>query len=407
LIFRGKMTDKSIQRGLEQDARLVEEWMPDKLTKEAVLNVAIRLREFIDRTGFSQKKIGLMVGFKPSAAGSVISQFLKNEYKGDVKTLAEKLHQLMESFARRERRPKKADDFVKTSVAKAIFTLITTTETFSDDKEGKIGLIIGDSGHGKSRCLQEYSRANKNTIYVELDDVMSSKSIFAEIAKELKLDFSDSCDKIARRLIENLQNRHVIIILDEASRLSVRNLNLLRQIIVIKSRCPLILAGNRGLLNTVMQPTTRKACESLDQFTSRVIYRLDLDELANDKDGGLYTAEDIRQLYQYGGLKLTTDAIVKLRKIAKNPRSGRLQICETIISACHYSTAMQKRGLIDADSIISAIKQLPLIVKNWLPMTLIEAEEEEKEKAKVEAKAAISPVRQAQRQAGDKLQAAK
>jgi len=370
------MTDKSIQQGLEQDARLVEERMPDKMTRQVILDVRLRLREFIAQQGFSQKKIGQMVGFK---TGSIISQFLKGDYKGDVKGLVEKLHQLMESYTRRERKPH-GEAFVKTAVAKRIFTVIAETDAFSDEQEGKIGIIIGDGGHGKSHCLRQYAQSNKNTVHVELDDAMTSTLMFAEIAKKLGLDASGRRDAVTRRLIDNLQNRHIIVMLDEASLLSVRELNLLRQVIVIKCRCPLILAGNRDLVNTVMQPTTKRGCESLDQFTSRLMCILDLDSVANDKDSGLYTADDIRKLYEYGGVKLTGDAVATLRKIARSARSGRLRTCSHIIAACHMSTAIQKAGRIDSMTIISAIEQLHLPVRVWLPVTVKEQIEEQEER---------------------------
>ena len=113
------MTDHSIQKGLERDARQIEERIPDKMTQQAILDVKLRLREFIGQRGWSQTKIGQTVGFKD---GSVISSFLKGDYKGDVEGLSKKLHELMESCARRKRKPH-GPAFVETAVAKKIFPL--------------------------------------------------------------------------------------------------------------------------------------------------------------------------------------------------------------------------------------------------------------------------------------------
>jgi len=369
------MTENNISQGLETDARYVKERMPDKMTKQTILDVRLRLREFIGYHGWTQKKVGRKVGFSD---GAPISSFLKGDYKGDIEGLAKKLHQLMQSYARRERRPKGLD-FVQTVIAKRIFTVIAETEAFSTEKEGKIGIIIGDSGHGKSLCLQQYAESNKNTVYVQLDDAQTSTLLFAEIAKQLGLDSSGARSSITRRLIDNLQNRHIIIMLDEASHLSVRELNLLRQIIIIKSRCPLILAGNRHLVKTVMQPITRMGCESLDQFTSRLMCILDLDAMANNKDSGLYTSEDIRKLYEYGGIKLTSDAVSTLRKIARTARSGRLHTCGNIIIACHLSKKTQKEGRINTSSIIGAISELKLPVRIFFPIAIKEPEAEEQQ----------------------------
>jgi len=154
----------------------------------------------------------------------------------------------------------------------------------------------------------------------------------------------------------------------------VRQLNQLRQIVSVKGRCPLILAGNRQLLSTVMQQHTRREHESLDQFTSRLIGVLNLDEVAADKGGGLYTVDDIRKLYEYGGIRLTGDAVSTLRSICRTAKSGRLRTCSVIIAALHTSQA----AYIDATFVLAAIEQLQLPVRAWLPVVTrdIAAEEE-------------------------------
>lgn len=153
------MIDKGIQQGMEQDARRIVERIPDKMVKQNILDVRLRLKELIGQQGWSLKQVGNMVG----RSSSTISLFLQGKYKGDSVGLAKKLHQLMESHARRKRRPR-GQAFVQTAVAKKIFTVIKQTEAFSDDKEGKIGVIIGDGGHGKSHCLRQYAEINEHCL---------------------------------------------------------------------------------------------------------------------------------------------------------------------------------------------------------------------------------------------------
>jgi len=325
--------------------------------------IADRLKAFIkSRKGVSQNTVAETLGI----SRTLLSQFLNGRYKGNTKDVVNKIVNFLDTISRMDRRVK-GKAFVETSIAKRIGTLITQTEAFSDD-EGKIGVIVGDGGHGKSHCLRQYAEANKNTVYVELDDAMNSTTVFAEIAKKLGIDSDGSLDKVTRRLIDALQNRQIIVMLDEASGLTVRQLNRLRQIIVVKSRCPLVLAGNHDLLKTIMQPTTRRGFESLDQFTSRLMCILNLDEHAAEKDGGLYTVEDIRRLYEYGGVKLTIDAVGTLRNICRTPRSGRLRTCSHVIAALHTAGVVYETGAIDSALIIAAIEQLDLPVRVRLPL---------------------------------------
>jgi hypothetical protein len=195
--------------------------------------------------------------------------------------------------------------------------------------------------------------------------------MFAQIAKALRINSAGSLAAIAQRLVKTLKMRHLIIILDEASGLKVRTLDQLRQIVVTKGRCPLILAGNSYLLKTILQPSTKIGYESLDQFTSRLMQILNLDEIAGTSGGGLYTVQDVRKLYEFGGIKLTSGAVDKLRNICITPKSGRLRTCKHIVAALHTSQTVQRLGLINGEMIIAAIEQLDLPLKDRLPLAVL------------------------------------
>ena len=352
----------NIQKGLEQNARVIKERIPEQAGDAEVADVVARMRGFMAEHNFRQATVARMLGVSPST----ISEFLNGKYKGNLAKLVNKVISWMNSVTRKKERinPK---PYIETEIARRIATLIVQTEAFSEE-EGRIALIIGDSGHGKSICLKQYAEANKNTLYIQLDATMGSLRIFVEIAKRLRIASTGSLSEITRHLVENLRPRNIIIMLDEASNLTVKQLNQLRQIIVIKARCPLILAGNADLLRTVIQPMTKHGYESLDQFTSRLMGVLNLDELASHKGDRLYTSEDIRKLYEYGGIRLTSGAIDTLKKICMTPRSGRLRTCSHVIAALHTSRVLDQKGWVDSALIIAAIEQLDLPIKIWLPL---------------------------------------
>jgi len=368
--------DNDIIKDLEHDAQLREERIPMAIDKKVAVQVAAQLRDFIGRQGITQTKLAKMIGIDET----MLSLFLRGKYKAQkgIEEIVNKGLHLIESMARKERRVRQKP-YIETTVAKAIAALIIQTEALSDD-EGRIGLVIGDSGHGKSVCLRQYAKANRNSIYVELDDTMTSTTMFAAIADVIGVDSAGSLAKIAQRIIQSLVYRHMIVILDEASGLSVKQLNHLRQIIAVKARCPLILAANQDLLHTLRLPKTRRGCESLDQFISRQSYVLDLNETANQSDDGLYTAEEVRKLYEYGGIRLTGDAVRLLQKFCRTPETGRLRTCGTVITLLHTSRKCIKQGYIDAAAIIGVIEKTRLSARKWLPIhTRDVAEEREKE----------------------------
>jgi len=357
------MINNNIQSGLEADARRVTERILMGKKYEDAANAAASLSVFIAKQGWSQAKVADKLGISTA----VVNQFLQNKYAGNLDELTNKVTNLINSVERQQRQPRNPN-FIQTTVAKLIGTVIVQTEGFSDNEGARIGVIIGDSGWGKSRCLEQYALANKNTIYVELDQAMTSTLIFAEIADKLGIGSNGSLGKITRNIIDRLKNRQTIIMLDEASFLDVKQLDQLRQIIAVKSRCPLVLAGNRGLFKTIMSITNFKGSESLDQFTGRLMCVLNLDMLAAGGNGGTYTEKEIRQLYEYGGLRLTNDAVKTLQNICNTSRTGRLHTCKVIITSLHVSGVVAKNKLIDSRFIRAAIKQLDLPMQARLPI---------------------------------------
>ncbi len=369
------MQSDDLHRGLEQDARQVAERVPEKLSVPELAALIESVKRFKADHGLSHAQIGRRIGY----SRSVVASFLAGRYDGDLEKLAGKLVWMMNSEARKQRRDK-GEAFVSTTVARRIGTLIVQTEAFSD-AEGRIGVIIGDGGHGKSHCLRQYAEADKNAVYIAYDDCMTMTRLFAEIARAVRLPSAGSLAAVTARLVKGLRDRRVIVLIDEASSLRVRDLNRLRQVLVIKARCPVILAGNADLLKTLQDPGYRDGHASLDQFNSRLMSILNLDEVAGDDDGGLYTAEDIRALYEYGGIVLKSDAVETFRRICKTPRTGRLRTCGHICSALHMSPTIAERGYIDGPAILSAVDQLALPIRDWLPMAYRQVRQQEEREA--------------------------
>ncbi len=361
------MNENDIQRGLELDARQITERIPVEMTQGQVDEVRQRLIQFMKDKSLTMGKVAKAIGVNVS----VISQFKNKRYPGRIDTLINKLVHYMDSLSRRDRNPRNRG-YVNTTIAKRIGTAIKQTEAFCETHEAKIALIIGDAGHGKSICLEQYARANKNSLYVALDSTMTSTAIFSAITKALGRDASGSLRTLIRSLEKYLSERQLTVMLDEASSLSVHKLDQLRQVITIKCNCPLIISGNNHLLGTINQSSTKRGYESLDQFRSRLTFILNLDEIAASKDGGLYTADDIRKLYEYGGIRLDSSAVKTLGRICNVAQSGRLRTCSHIVTALHMSAIVKKQACIDHKFIMAAIKELGLPVLMYLPAALIE-----------------------------------
>lgn len=353
--------NSDLSKGLEQDAQRITERKPENMSKTTQHNIMLeyaeKLKGFMNDTGTSQSRVAKRLG----VSSSVVSQFLKGKYPGDIPTLVNKIVELINSSASRDRN--KGAGYVETTVARQIAALIANADAYSTDTEGCIGVVIGDSGHGKSVCLRQYAAANESAYYIQLSATLSTRDIFIDIGRAVGATESGMKAIMAKRIIDRLRDRHAIIILDECSHLNPSELNQLRQTIVDHSGCPLILAGNNDLLKTIESGRSRRGYESLDQFQSRMIKTLNLDDLADGTGGGgLYSEDDVKRLYEYGGIKLTKDAGDTLRRICRISQTGRLRTCARIIAALHTAAAVKSSGKIDGDLILAAITELGLPV---------------------------------------------
>lgn len=301
-------------------------------------------------------------------SAACISTFAAGKYQGDNGRIADKLNNYFNSSNARKQVAGQSE-YVRTQVAIKIEKLIETCIRFSG-VEGKIGVITGDGGHGKSHCCREYARNHPACVYTMLDDCMHTKAVFAAIAKEIGTVEMGSISKIAEAIVEKLKDRETVVVLDEASSLNVGQLNKLRQIIVIRSKTPLILVGNRDITRTITQSTVRYGYESLDQFTSRMMAAIDLDDLAKTEQ--LYAREDLLKLFEYGGKTIADDGLDALQEICRSHRTGRLRVCSHIIAALHSSSKVGSE--ITADLIITAVEQLGLPVRPYMPIAKLIAE---------------------------------
>lgn len=361
--------DKKLLQTLEQEARRIEVWMPNMERPDEIKEFAGKVVAFLNKNAVSRRELAAAIGISQAA----LSQFLSDKYPGDCKKLVTRLADYINRYARRSGRQKEAA-FVETTVARAIFSVIRQTESFTQPGEGRIAVIIGDAGHGKTLCLQQYAKVHPAAVYAKLNDTMSSAALFSAIAGAMELDPSGGLKVLTGRIAEALARRERTVLLDECSGLNIHKLNQLRQIIG-ESGSTLILAGNNQLLKTISSDAARRGNESLDQFRSRMLAVLDLDAAAGSghsgggRGGELYTADDIRKLYEYG-IKIDKSGLILIKKICSAPQTGRLRTVSIVVSAINSSRQGREGKIkqIDAAVIESVIRSLGLPIADKLPL---------------------------------------
>ncbi len=358
-----------LKKGLSLEQNLILERIPKVFTEENTAKAIANIRSFMKDHSFTNKQLADRCGFSQTT----VSQLINGKYPGDTPKALTTIIKFMNAHCRNKLHHNEMPEYVETSVAREIGALITNTTSFSQS-EGKIGLVIGDGGHGKTHCLQAWCKVNPHNYYIRLHSCMTNKDIMVAIAKTVGSDYSGSIAYIIDKLAAELADRFAVIIIDEASNLKVKTLDLLRQAICLECGCPMILSGNAALIKTIHKDSARSGYESIDQFNSRVMRTLNLDLAAStstDPNTGLYTEKDIIDLYQYQGIGLAKDAVDTLRKICQTPHSGRLRVCADIIKALHTSPDIYKAQLITGQNIITAIRMLQLPFADRLPVTVV------------------------------------
>lgn len=343
-------------------AMLVAVQMPDSGNPESMSRFISKVKDYLSERGMSQAEAARRIGL----SRTVISRFLGGGYSGDLRAVAEKLTNYINADYR-QNQSATGPGFVSTRTAQKIKSLIAAVEAFQDS-EGRIGVIIGDAGSGKTACLRAYAETDRNAYYVSHHSAQRVNGLLVSIMRAVTgLGSMGSLASISGRLIESLRHRRFLVLIDEASSLRAIDLDRLRTVLCVQCRGGLILAGNNELLETLRISSYKGGYACLDQFSSRLAGILNLDALAADGDGGpLYPVEDLRRLFEFGGITLTRDAVDVLGRICRMPRSGRMRTCLHIIRTLHTSREIKRLGHIDAAAIYAAVEYLHLPNSEWL-----------------------------------------
>jgi len=180
----------------------------------------------------SQAKAAQALGY----SSGVISAYKSKAYNGDVKTLEKKISAWLK---REERRLDRLDvPVAETSTLEKIRKAITIAQD-----EGDIAVIVGESGTGKTTALRQYADESHSAILINVDPSFSQVTLMNEIAKSLGVESKGGQSAVIERIIEALNGRDAVLIVDEADYLSDSALELLRRVINDKSHTGVVLVG--------------------------------------------------------------------------------------------------------------------------------------------------------------------
>lgn len=239
------------------------------------------LKEQREKDGsFSQSKLEAKLGIKKT----YLSQYINNPEFKYAAGVEEKFAIFLKEVEEKAQVKKQIMglnnlDFIQTSDVKRIFSRLLLASMQGD----RISVILGASGTGKTRIVQEYCKSHLEAIFIEATPDMNAKDILKNLCVELNLGEFRSNHNGILKVAAELKKCGRYIIVDEAEHLKWRVLETLRRIMDF-SKQPLILVGTHWLADSLSSGKLgSKREQELAQLRNRCLGRYELKGLQKEE----------------------------------------------------------------------------------------------------------------------------
>ncbi len=225
------------------------------------------LKQYMQDGGLSQARVANILGM----SASVVSQYLKGTYTGDVEAIDEKVAQMTQRAKDKAQDIKR--DFVSTVTAKKIIDVCGMAHSMND-----INLVIGEAGLGKTVALKHYADNTAGVVFVEVEPTFSPKVMLVELCHKLGITPSRSNHDNISAITEKLKGSERLIVIDEAELLSYKCLEIIRRIHDMTG-VGVVLAGMPRLRKNL-----RGKSGEYKQLYSRIGFACDIKDKLPDED---------------------------------------------------------------------------------------------------------------------------
>jgi DNA transposition AAA+ family ATPase len=198
------------------------------------LGIKEHFEDALAKYGLSQAQAAREMNY----SSSVISEYLKSSYKGDVQKLEGAILQWIARQARG--RERKRVPVVETEDLRRISSAIQIAHAEKD-----IALVIADAGSGKSTAAAWYAKYNeKSVVLIHVVSGMNRRMLVHEIARQLSLDIMRvAFNTLVKNVSDMLFERDMVVILDEADYLRSDALEFTRRLVYDLGQSGLVLIG--------------------------------------------------------------------------------------------------------------------------------------------------------------------
>lgn len=253
-----------------------------------------KLKAYVESCG-SQSAAGKKIGY----SSSVISTYLKGEYKGDVNKLETKLTEI---FANLEAEKSVASvsatgGYVATSISQGVYDTIRLCHL-----KGGLAIECGDAGIGKTMACRKYVSDYPNTaIYITVNPCIATTAAFLKyMCMVMGLPIGRK-DDMWLRIAHRLSGERKVLIIDEAQHLPIKTIETIRAFFDTYPEIGVCLVGNEDTYNNLHRGKTAFA---------QIINRTKLTEIRHTNQ---ITAQDIELLFPaVNGKKKEVELLLKI-----------------------------------------------------------------------------------------------
>lgn len=218
------------------------------------------------------------------------------------------------------------ESFVTTRVANDVMIVAKLVR-----ENRTMGLVIGPTGIGKSRCAQAIAEMYVGAVLIR---VMTENETPRGIAHALDIKIGASRQyrnpqaTRLERLIAVLQDSGRLIVVDEAHRLRQGAIEVLRDIHDVAG-VPVLLIGTKDLQDRLLKNVDADHGQIYSRFDIVKHLTQGLDVYGGGKP--LFTVADIKALYEITPIRLSTDATRYLQDVANALGHGSLRRCKILL----------------------------------------------------------------------------
>jgi len=317
--------------------------------------------EYIRKSGLAAHDVAHAIG---TPRVSTITELVKGVYRANADDHIRKLNLWIEQHAR-AKAAALTDRFVTTKVAR---DMLNTARLVRENMT--MGLVVGPTGIGKSRCALAIHERYVGSIYVS---VMTGQHHVRGLTHALAVKLGARSMTAASRtklyanqlecVIDKLQNSGRLVIIDEASKLSDEAIALCRDI-HDSTGAPFILIATKDLHDRIVAT----ADPDHGQLYSRFDVIVNLTQNADAYGGGkaLYTMQDIRDLYNEPPVKLANEAVKYLLDVANMLGRGSLRRCKILLRNA-VRRARKRQGIADDEAVTVTAADLEYVERALRP----------------------------------------